>query len=342
MWSAHSHKKRVLYTLAYIALGTWGLICLFPLYWVAVTSLQSEQDIINGPFYVPLVDFKPSLQAWAIVFADPFDNLLPRYFNSAVVGLTSTLLTVCVAGLAIYGMTRFPFTLRWTSLALIALVSGCILSVLLIPTFGPLGFFALGFLLLCFLLMRLNQRGPVMPRYVLLFAMLATRILPPIVIVLPIYLMVQRTGLLGTRSALIFIYTAANLPVAIWLLQPILGNRATDQEESAQLDGASHLRIFFTITVPMAATGIAAVGLFVFILCWNEYLFAAFLTVDQAMTMPSWVASQMSVREAQVGGDTMEAVRLSATIILMIAPVLIGAGLIQCFVSRMAPQNRRF
>jgi multiple sugar transport system permease protein len=318
------------------------LISLFPLYWVAVTSLQSEQDILNGPFYLPFVDFKPSLDAWSIVLAHPFDNLLPRYFNSAIVGLTSTLLTICMAGLAIYGMTRFPFTLRWTSLALIALGSACIVSVLLIPTFGPLGFVALAVVLICVLSMRLNRRGPVMPRHVLLMAMLATRILPPIVIVLPIYLMVQRTGLLDTRFALIFTYTATNLPVAIWLLQPVLGTSATDQEESAELDGASHLRIFFTITVPMAATGIAAVGLFIFMLCWNEYLFAAFLTVDRTMTMPSWVASQMSVREAQVGGDTTEAVRLSATTLLMIAPVLVGAGLIQRFVGRLSLQTRQF
>jgi multiple sugar transport system permease protein len=337
-----SHKKRVLHALTYLVLGTWGLICLFPLYWVAVTSLQSEQDIINGPFYLPFIDFQPSFQGWSVVLADPLHNLLPRYFNSAVIGLTSTLMTVCVAGLALYGMSRFTVTLRWTSLVLTALVCACIISALLIPTFGPLGFVALGLTLLGLLLMRLNRRGPVMPKNILLIALLATRILPPIVIVIPIYMMVQQTGMLDTRSALIFTYTAANLPVAIWLLQPILGDRATEQEESAQLDGASHLRIFFTITMPMVATGIAAVGLIIFILCWNEYLFAAFLTVDQAMTMPPWLAAQISVRVAQVGGDTLEQVQLSAATILLIAPVLIGAGLIQRFVGRMSLQTRRF
>jgi multiple sugar transport system permease protein len=307
-----------------------------------VTSLQSEQDIIGGPFYLPFVDFQPSLEAWSEVLANPFDNLLPRYFNSAVIGLTSTLLTLSTAGLAIYGMTRFPFTLRWTSLALIALISACIVSALLMPTLGHLGFLALSFIVFCFTVLRLDRFGPAMPKNALVAAILATRILPPIVIVLPIYLMVQRAGLLDTRLALILTYTAANLPVAIWLLQPILGNKGTDQEESAQLDGASHLRIFLTITVPMAATGIAAVGLIIFILCWNEYLFAAFLTVDRTMTMPPWVAAQMSVREAQVGGDTMEQVRLSAAILVMIAPILIGAALIQRFVNRLSLENRRF
>src|SRR5262245_60415636 len=103
----HSHRRRAIFALAYIALGTWSLICLFPLYWVAVTSLQSEQEITSGPFYLPFVDFKPSLEAWSDVLANPFDDLVPRYFNSALIGLTSTLLTLCMAGLAIYGMTRF-------------------------------------------------------------------------------------------------------------------------------------------------------------------------------------------------------------------------------------------
>jgi multiple sugar transport system permease protein len=342
MLFGRSRKRREFYAFAYVVLGTWALLCLFPLYWIAVTSLQSEQQISNGPFYLPFVDFEPSLEGWSSVLANPFDNLFLRYLNSAVIGLTSTLLTVCAAGLAIYGMTRFQLSLRWTSLALSALISACIVTAVMIPTFGPLGFLTVGFILLWFLLMRLHRRGPVMPRPVLPLAMLATRILPPIVVVLPIYLMVQRTGLLDTRPALIFIYTAANLPVAIWLLQPIFGDTATEQEESAQLDGASHLRIFFTISVPMAATGITAVGLIIFILCWNEYLFAAFLTADRTMTMPPWLAAQMSVREAQVGGDTVEQVRLSAATLLMIAPVLVGAALIQRFVGRMSLERRRF
>jgi sorbitol/mannitol transport system permease protein len=85
--------------------------------------------------------------------------------------------------------------------------------------------------------------------------------------VLPIYMMAQYTGTLDTRFALIFAYTASNLPVAVWMLQPVFGQVATEQEEAAQLDGASHVRIFFTIVLPMVAAGIATVGLLIFILC---------------------------------------------------------------------------
>ena len=107
----------------------------------------------------------------------------------------------------------------------------------------------------------------------ILIAILATRILPPVVIVLPIYLIVQKIGALDTRFALIATYTAVNLPVAVWLSQPVLGEVATDLEEAAQLDGASRFRIFFKIVVPVAARGLFATGLLIFVLCWNEYFF---------------------------------------------------------------------
>ena len=70
-----------------------------------------------------------------------------------------------------------------------------------------------------------------------LIGILASRILPPVVIVLPLYVMAQRIGALDTRSILILTYTATNLPVAVWLLLPVLGSAATDLEEAAQFDG---------------------------------------------------------------------------------------------------------
>jgi multiple sugar transport system permease protein len=242
--------------LSYIALAVWSLVCLFPLYWVAITSLKSEADIMNGPVYLPFIDFTPSLKAWRFILGDPYDNLLPRFFNSAVIGVTATVITVVLGGMAVYGFTRF----KW-------------------------------------------RAG--LPHKVL-FAILASRILPPVVIVLPLYLMAQMTGTLDTQFALIFTYTAINLPVAVWLLQPVLGSRPTEQEEAALLDGASHVAIFFTIVLPMVAASIAAVALLVFFLCWNEYLFAVYLAGNEAMTLPPWMVGQLSMKEAQIGGEAEE------------------------------------
>jgi len=80
----------------------------------------------------------------------------------------------------------------------------------------------------------------------------------------------------------------------------------SEQEEAAQLDGASHARIFLTITLPMFMGSISAIGLLVFVQSWNEYLFAVVLATDHAMTLPPWAAGQFSMKEAQAGGEAEE------------------------------------
>lgn len=291
------HHKRglVVKVVIYTLLIFWSVVCLFPLYWIAVTSLKGDSEIMRGPYYLPFVDFTPSLDAWVTVFTYANDHILLRFYNSAVVAIASTALTVLFGGMAVYGLTRFRYSLRW------------------VPA--------------------LNNEG-------ILFAILATRILPPVVIALPIYVMAQITGMLDTHFALIFAYTAANLPVAVWLLLPVFGNKATSQEEAAQLDGASQLRIFLTIFLPMIAASIAAVGLIIFILCWNEYLFASFLTSDKVSTLPPWIMGQMSIKEAQVGGDGDEWPQLSAAMIFMIVPLLACTALAQRVLARTALGNR--
>lgn len=284
----HQTRSLLVKILTYTLLIFWSVICLFPLYWIVVTSLKDESEIMHGPYYLPFVDFTPSLDAWVSILDYANDHLILRFYNSVIVGVTSTFLTVTLGGMAVYGLTRFRYKLPWIGL---------------------------------------RNEG-------ILFAILASRILPPVVIAIPLYVMAQYTGTLDTHFALIFAYTAANLPVAVWLLLPVFGNMATSQEEAAQLDGASRFEIFFTIFLPMVAASTAAVGLLIFILCWNEYLFAAFLTSDKVSTLPPWVAGQMSLKEAQVGGDGDEWPQLSAAIIFMIVPLLACTGFAQRFLSR--------
>jgi multiple sugar transport system permease protein len=305
---------------SYLILGIWALVCAFPLYWVAVTSLKGEFEIVHGPFYLPFVDFSPSLGAWEFVVSDPQESLILQFFNSVVVATSAAALTVLLGGMVVYGLTRFPSVPARTVAALPlagAAVVGALLSSI---TMLALAAFAVAILLVA---KPFRPRNLPLPKNAILFAIIATRILPPVIVVLPIYEMARRTGLLDTRTLLILVYAASNLPVAVWLLRPVFGEAATDQEEAAQLDGASQLRIFSTILVPMTAGRIAAVGLLIFVLSWNEYLFAVYLAASHAMTLPPWVVGQMSIREAQAGGDIVEWSRLSAAIIIMFAPLLL-------------------
>lgn len=329
------------HVLTYAGLGCWACACLVPLYWAVATSFKGPLEIVAGPFYIPFVDYAPSLDAWTYILFDSDDDPLLRYFNSIVVGLTSTALTVLLGGFAVYGLTRYRHSVSWLAVAFVLVAAGFAGFAFFAPAGWPRSLFVVATALAVVAATRLNWRArPALHNADILMAVLATRILPPVIIVLPIYLVAQYTGTLDTRFALIFTYTAANLPVAVWLLQPVLGDVATDVEDAAQLDGASRFRIFFEIVMPLAAPGIAAAGLLIFVLCWNEYLFSVYLAANHAMTMPPFLAAQMSVREQQAGSDAEEWTRLAAAIVLMVGPLLLCAGLAQRFVTRVIGWTR--
>ena len=117
--SAARTTSRLRLTLTYAILGCWAWVCLFPLYWTAALSLEGPLEIVGGPFYAPFFDYAPSLDAWRYVLFDSNDNPLLRFFNSAVVGLTSTALTNVLGGLAVYGLTRFQFAVPLPRIALV-------------------------------------------------------------------------------------------------------------------------------------------------------------------------------------------------------------------------------
>lgn len=322
--------KAVTYTL----LSLWTLVCCIPIYWVAITSLKSVENIDNPPGYFPFADYMPSLESWRFILFDQSESLVTRFFNSAVIGGAATVLTVIVSGMAIYGLTRFPPAIRWAAVTCAAVAAGCAMAGISVS--GGLlqvGLFA-GAIATLLLAYGLRSRGPAMSASTMITLMLATRILPPIIMVIPLYMLAIATGSRDTHAAMIFVYTAINVPVAVWLLLPVLGPRATEQEEAAQLDGASHFSIFFTILLPMVKAGVAATGLIVFLMCWNEYLFAVYLTADHALTLPPWAVGQLSMKEAQVGGEAEEWAHLSAATILMMIPALAFGAYVQKHLSR--------
>ena len=144
---------------------------------------------------------------------------------------------------------------------------------------------------------------------------------------LPIYIMFQQLRLLDTHLALILTYMAVNLPIAVWILRDFFAGIPIDLEESAQIDGASKLRILFTIVLPLAKPGLAATFLLVLILAWNEYLLALFLSTADAQTMPLLVAAQNATRGPQWW-------YMSVLIIIMIAPVVVMTVLLQRYIAR--------
>ena len=112
----------------------------------------------------------------------------------------------------------------------------------------------------------------------LLFFILSTRMMPPIAVAIPIYLMYRELGLSDTPLGMILLYTAVNVSLAVWLLKGFIDEIPREYEEAAMIDGYTRLQAFCKVVLPQAATGIAATAIFCLIFAWNEYAFAVLLT----------------------------------------------------------------
>ena len=119
-----------------------------------------------------------------------------------------------------------------------------------------------------------------------LFFILSTRMLPPVVVAIPMFLMYRAVGLVDTHVGLIILYTAFNLSFSVWLMKGFIDEIPKEYEEAALVDGYTRMEAFFRIVLPQSATGIAATAVFCFITAWNEYAFALMMTNRRAQTAP--------------------------------------------------------
>ena len=116
--------------LLYAVLGFWSLVCLFPVYWLVIVSLTAPADIDHGPHYLPFIDFWPSLEAWRFILADPYENLLMRFVNSAVIAASSSILAVLTGCMVVYGLTRFRLSWSFATVGF-CLVATCMVTMAL-------------------------------------------------------------------------------------------------------------------------------------------------------------------------------------------------------------------
>lgn len=133
------------------------------------------------------------------------------------------------------------------------------------------------------------------------FWILSLRMFPPIAVVVPYYIIFRTTGLLDTPLALIIVYSTANIPLTVWLMKGFFDEVPTALEEAAAVDGHGLIAIFWKITLPLAAPGLAVSAVFCFIFSWNEFLFALMLTGSQAQTATVAVMSFWSSDAVQWG-----------------------------------------
>ena len=350
---------------AYSMLAFWSVFVIFPIYWVVITAFKDAAAVNQGPFYIPFVDFQPNLDAWRVhVSTDPFCDgyavvrqfglliyntvafilspvveiapmepqickLYLAFTNSLVISITATILCVAAGSMAAYALVRIEYKPKFGNIVMFVLLA---LGVILATSYAGIPWYVSSAvaLVLFFLLARtLGRRFKAsLSNGDILFRMISQRILPPIVIIIPIYMMYQAVGLLDTHLALIIIYAVANLPIVVWLMHDFFASLPVELEESAQLDGSTRFGIFWEIVLPLTRPGLAATTLLTLILNWNEYLFAVFLSTAKAQTMPIMVAAKNAGEKGILWWE------MCAVIVIMIIPVILMAVVLQRFIAK--------
>jgi len=312
----------------YALLLSWLMVVLFPLYWLFITSFKLPVHVNDGPDFLPFIDFKPSGHAWRYIFVELGNDTLRPYLSSVIVASCSTVLCVLIGAFAAYALVRIQYRVKVGNVAAFLLfLAGTVYVIVNLGAPWPVAAAVASVLFVLFATSvgRSFQRS--LGNDDILFWIISNRILPPVVVVLPVYLMFQRLGLLDTHVALIATYTAINLPIVVWLMRDFFAGIPVDLEESAQIDGASRFRIFFTIVLPLGRPGLAATSLLILILAWNEYLLALFISTADAQTMPMLVAAQNATRGPQWW-------YMSVLIVIMIAPIVLTAAMLQRHIAR--------
>ena len=250
-----------------------AFIMLIPVTWMAMTALKSRPDATASP---PKVFFVPSLDG----FIGLFTNRTQLSAGALATEQARTDLNfferqALARGMRILGPSKFVAQLQNSTI--IALT-----STFLAVTLGLLAAYAF-------------SRYDIPGKGDWLFFILSTRMLPPVVVTIPIFLMYRVLGLYDTHIGMILLYTVFNLSFSVWLLKGFIDEIPVEYEEAALVDGYSRLQAFRKIVLPQCVTGIAATAVFCLIFAWNEYAFALMLTSEKARTAPPAIPSNLGV-----------------------------------------------
>jgi multiple sugar transport system permease protein len=271
------------------------LIFLIPVVWMLMTAFKPQRDVITVP---PKVFFTPSLEGFVNLF---FQRLALQQgqmgeYEARIDQLNWWDQVALGEGQITIGPSQYGGRL----LNSVIVAAGSTLAAVLLGTLAAYAF------------SRFKIRG----QADLLFFILSTRMLPAVVVTIPIFLMYRRIGLNDTHLGLIILYTVFNLSLSVWLIKGFMDEIPREYEEAALVDGYTRWQAFTKIVLPQAITGIAATTVFCLIFAWNEYAFALMLTSDRARTAPPSIPSQL-------GAGGIEWSAIAAGSLLFLIPVIV-------------------
>jgi multiple sugar transport system permease protein len=249
-----------------------AIVGLIPIFVMITTAFKTRSDVVAVP---PKIFFQPTLEGFVYLLTErallPPARLAEAKANPAELDWMEQI--ALDNGQQITGASQYVSRL-WNSV----IIAG--LSTLFSVVLGL--FAAYGF-----------SRFPIAGKNDLLFFILSTRMLPAVVVTIPLFLMYRQLGLHDTHFGMVLLYTAFNLSLSVWLLKGFIDEIPKEYEEAALVDGYTRLQAFRKIVLPQASTGIAATTVFSLIFAWNEYAFALMLTSDTARTAPPSIATML-------------------------------------------------
>ena len=156
---------------------------------------------------------------------------------------------------------------------------------------------------------------------------ISQRMIPPIAVVFPIFLVYVHFGMVDTFAGLILLYTAFNLPYVIWMMRGYIDDIPLELEESALVDGCTRWQMLWKVVFPMARSGLMATAVFTFVFAWNDFLFALILTRTEVITFPVQLTHYM-------GGQSNFWAKIAAMSVLGTLPIFIAVTLMQRYLVR--------
>ncbi len=269
---------------AHVILALWAIITIVPIFWVFSSSVKTPEQIFEMP--PQWIFFKPTLENFKGVLGLEVSTSLENVSSSEDTGVKS----------------QFP---RYMMNTVIVALGTTILSLLIgVPA--------------AYALARYRFRGV----QLILTGLILTRLVPPITIVIPVYVLLRNLHLLDSYQGLILVYLAFNLPFTIWIMRGFFLDLPSDLEEASLVDGSSRYGAFWRIALPLSAPGLATTAIFSIIFAWNEFLFASVLTSDHARTITPTISTFITDKAILWG-------RLYAAAAIVLLPVMVFAMLVQ-------------
>ena len=269
----HPRAKALGRFVAFVAVVV-AIVMLLPVLIMGITAFKSRGDVMVSP---PKILFTPTLEGFVYLLTDRAvanASRLEELERNAEAGKLKMFDRIALEnGQEITGPSSYVFRL-WNSVIIAGIST--VASVVL-------GLFA------AYAFSRFKVPG----KDDLMFFILSTRMLPAVVVTIPLFLMYRQLGLHDKHLGMIILYTVFNLSFSVWLLKGFIDEIPKEYEEAALVDGYTRMQAFFKIVLPQAVTGIAATTVFCLIFAWNEYAFALMLTSQRARTAPPSIATMM-------------------------------------------------